>query len=567
MKEEKLSLLQRCIKWRENNIKEKQFILILSFLVGIFTAFAALLLKFFIHQIQNFLTDNFNATEANYLYLVYPVVGIFLAGWFVRNIVKDDISHGVTKILYAISRRQGRIKRHNIWSSTIASAITIGFGGSVGAEAPIVLTGSAIGSNLGSVFKMEHRTLMLLVGCGAAGAIAGIFKAPIAGLVFTLEVLMIDLTMSSLLPLLISAVTAATVSYITTGTEAMFKFHLDQAFELERIPFVILLGIFCGLISLYFTRAMNSVEGVFGKLNNPYKKLAFGGVMLSVLIFLFPPLYGEGYDTINLLLNGTSAAEWDTVMNYDAFMEPVSWFLTGMEKHSDEFNQGLLGNSESFIGAMTYHMPAFYAPSLYTAMNELDNHDHSRFLTRTNHRVGRVANVGPYAAAENTNKAVLREAVVIQMTWPGAPTLYYGDEAGQVGFTDPDNRRTYPWGQEDQELIRFYKEMIAVHRRFPVLAMGSLKFLCHDYNVLSYGRFNQEEQVIVIINNRNERVHVEIPVWLTGINRSSVAKLTQVFATDAVGFSSEEKEIEAPAGILEMDLLPLSGVVLHRCEE
>ena len=217
------------------------------------------------------------------------------------------------------SRRQGRIKRHNIWSSTIASAITIGFGGSVGAEAPIVLTGSAIGSNLGSVFKMEHRTLMLLVGCGAAGAIAGIFKAPIAGLVFTLEVLMIDLTMSSLLPLLISAVTAATVSYITTGTEAMFKFHLDQAFELERIPFVILLGIFCGLISLYFTRAMNSVEGVFGKLNNPYKKLAFGGVMLSVLIFLFPPLYGEGYDTINLLLNGTSAAEWDTVMNNSMF--------------------------------------------------------------------------------------------------------------------------------------------------------------------------------------------------------------------------------------------------------
>ena len=319
MEKEKITLIQRFIRWRENNIKEKQFILILSFLVGIFTAFAALILKFFIHSIQNFLTDNFNATEANYLYLVYPVVGIFLSGWFVRNIVKDDISHGVTKILYAISRRQGRIKRHNVWSSTIASAITIGFGGSVGAEAPIVLTGSAIGSNLGSVFKMEHRTLMLLVGCGAAGAIAGIFKAPIAGLVFTLEVLMIDLTMSSLLPLLISAVTAATVSYIVTGTEAMFKFHLDQAFELERIPFVILLGIFCGLVSLYFTRAMNSVEGVFGKLNNPYKKLALGGVMLSVLIFLFPPLYGEGNDTIELLLNGTSNADWDTVLNNSLF--------------------------------------------------------------------------------------------------------------------------------------------------------------------------------------------------------------------------------------------------------
>lgn len=319
MKKEERSLLQRFIIWRESRIKEKHFILILSFLVGIFTAIAALILKSFIHLIQNFLTDNFNATEANYLYLVYPVVGIFLAGWFVRNIVKDDISHGVTKILYAISRRQGRIKRHNVWSSTIASAITIGFGGSVGAEAPIVLTGSAIGSNLGSVFKMEHRTLMLLVGCGAAGAIGGIFKAPIAGLVFTLEVLMIDLTMSSLLPLLISAVTAATVSYITTGQEAMFKFHLDQPFELERIPYVILLGIFCGLVSLYFTRAMYSVEGVFGKLKNPYKRLALGGVMLSVLIFLFPPLYGEGYETIEMLLNGTSNAEWDTVMNNSMF--------------------------------------------------------------------------------------------------------------------------------------------------------------------------------------------------------------------------------------------------------
>ena len=316
---EERSWLQRFIIWREKNVKEKRFILVLSFLVGIFTAFAALILKLLIHWVQNFLTENFDTTEANYQYLIYPVVGIFLAGLFVRYVVKDDISHGVTKILYAISRRQGRIKRHNTWSSIIASSITIGFGGSVGAEAPIVLTGSAIGSNLGSLFKMEHRTLMLLVGCGAAGAVAGIFKAPIAGLVFTLEVLMIDLTMSSLLPLLISAVTAATVSYIVTGTEAMFKFHLDQAFELERIPYVIMLGIFCGLVSLYFTRAMSSVEGMFGKLKLPYKKLLVGGAMLSILIFLFPPLYGEGYDTIELLLNGTSNVEWDTVMNNSFF--------------------------------------------------------------------------------------------------------------------------------------------------------------------------------------------------------------------------------------------------------
>ena len=320
-KKDKLSPLKRLILWRENNIKEKQFILILSLLVGIFTAFAALILKFFIHSVKDFLTHNFDIDGANYLYLVYPVIGIFLTSMFVRYIVKDDISHGVTKILFAISRRQGRIKRHNIWSSTIASAITIGFGGSVGAEAPIVLTGSAIGSNLGSVFKMEHKTLMLLVGCGAAGAIGGIFKAPIAGLVFTLEVLMLDLTMSSLLPLLISAVTAATVSYIMTGTDAMFKFHLDQPFEMERIPYVILLGIICGLVSLYVTRSVMSVEGVFGKLKSPLKKLALGGAMLSVLIFLFPPLYGEGYETIELLLNGTDRSEWDTVMNNSMFYD------------------------------------------------------------------------------------------------------------------------------------------------------------------------------------------------------------------------------------------------------
>ena len=316
---EERSWLQRFIIWREKNVKEKRFILVLSFLVGIFTAFAALILKLLIHWIQNFLTENFDTTEANYQYLIYPVVGIFLAGLFVRYVVKDDISHGVTKILYAISRRQGRIKRHNTWSSIIASSITIGFGGSVGAEAPIVLTGSAIGSNLGSLFKMEHRTLMLLVGCGAAGAVAGIFKAPIAGLVFTLEVLMIDLTMASLLPLLVSCVTAATVSYILTGSEAMFKFHMDEPFLMERIPSAILLGIACGLVSLYFTRAMNSVENVFRRYNNPYVKLTIGGIMLSVLIFLFPPLYGEGYDTINLLLNGVSNQDWDTVMNNSIF--------------------------------------------------------------------------------------------------------------------------------------------------------------------------------------------------------------------------------------------------------
>lgn len=316
---ENKSLYQRIIIWRENQISEKQFILILSFVVGILTAFAALILKVLIHFIQNFLTNNFSSTGANYLYLIYPVVGIFLTGLFVRYIVKDDISHGVTKILYAISKRQGRIKRHNTWSSILASSITIGFGGSVGGESPIVLTGSAIGSNLGSLFKAEQRTLMLLVGCGAAGAIAGIFKAPITGLVFVIEVLLLDLTMSSLLPLLISSVTAATVSYVITGQEAIFKFHMDNPFELERIPYVILLGFTCGLVSLYFTRTMNKLEGIFAKCKGPYHKLALGGVMLSALIFLFPALYGEGYETINLLINGTTEMEWDRVLDNSLF--------------------------------------------------------------------------------------------------------------------------------------------------------------------------------------------------------------------------------------------------------
>ena len=317
--DEKKSLFQRLLLWREKKIKDKHFVLILSFMVGILTALAASLLKFLIEYIKHFLTENFDSTGVNWLYLVYPVVGILLTGLFIRNVVRDDISHGVTKILYAISRRQSRIKRHNTWSSLFASAITIGFGGSVGAEAPIVLTGSAIGSNLGSIFKMEHRTLMVLVGCGAAGAVAGIFKAPIAGLVFTLEVLMIDLTMGSLLPLLVSSVTAATVAYILHGTEAMFEFRMDEPFLMERIPAVLLLGVLCGLVSLYFTRAMNRIEGVFRRYSNPYIKLAIGGVMLSILIFMFPSLYGEGYDTIHMLLNGTTAADWDKVMDNSIF--------------------------------------------------------------------------------------------------------------------------------------------------------------------------------------------------------------------------------------------------------
>lgn len=303
---ERVGLLDRFISWREKYIAQSQFILILSFIVGVLSALAAFALKHLIHFIQHLLTGGFDAHTFNWLYLVYPVIGIFITGLFIRKVVRDDISHGVTKVLYAISCRQGKIRRHNSWSSLIASGITIGFGGSVGAESPIVMTGSAIGSNLGSLFKMEKKVMMLLIGCGAAGAVSGIFKAPIAGLVFTVEVLMLDLTMSSLLPLLISSVTAATLSYILMGTEAMFEFHLENTFDLARVPYVILLGIVCGLVSLYFTHVTTAIEKQFKKLSNPYVKLAIGGSVLSVLIFLFPPLYGEGYDTITALINGAS---------------------------------------------------------------------------------------------------------------------------------------------------------------------------------------------------------------------------------------------------------------------
>ena len=299
------------------HLTPKQLIFTLALLVGVGSAIAAWVLKTLIEEIALLLTSHFDVTSANRLYLVYPVVGIFLCVMFVKFIVRDDISHGVTKILYALSRRQGDIRSHNCWSSVIASPLTIGFGGSVGAESPIVLTGSAIGSLLGRQFRVDHKTMMLLIGCGASGAIAGIFKAPIAGLMFTLEVLMVDLTMASLLPLLVSCLTATCITYTLAGTSPMFSFELTDPFIVRRVPTALLLGVTCGLVSLYFTRVMNSFEQVFGKLRHPAARLALGGVVLAVLIYFFPPLYGEGYGTISLLLSGDAHAS--EVMNNSFF--------------------------------------------------------------------------------------------------------------------------------------------------------------------------------------------------------------------------------------------------------
>ena len=255
--------------------------------------------------------------------------------------------------------------------------------------------------------------------------------------------------------------------------------------------------------------------------------------------------------------------EWDTVMNYDAFMEPLTWFLTGMEKHSDEYREDLLGNSEAFIGAMKTHMRALHMSALQTAMNELSNHDHSRFLTRTNHRVGRISYAGPEAASEGVNPAVMREAVTIQMTWPGAPTVYYGDEAGLCGFTDPDNRRTYPWGREDYQMIDFHRVMIRIHKKYEVLKTGSLGFLWNDYQGLCYARFSHDEQIIVIVNNQEEGREVEIQLGQAGISCLEDTKLKRIVMTSAVGFTEECKEYTAAAGILKITMPAFGAVVLH----
>lgn len=307
-------------QWRTKHLSDRQATIILAFFIGFFASVAAFVLHTLIHEIQQLLTSHFDADTFNWMYLMFPVVGIFLTSLFVKYVVKDNISHGITRILYAISSKQSQLKSHNCWTSVIASAITIGFGGSVGAEAPIVLTGSAIGSNLGKFFRMDNKTLMLLVGCGASAAIAGIFKAPIAGLVFTLEVLMVDLSMASLLPILTSAVTATCFTYVFMGSDSLFSFHLDSEWIVERVPASIILGVVCGLVSLYFIRSMSACEGMFGKLKqHRYGKLALGGLILSSLIFLFPVLYGEGYSAINILLNGMSEADWNEVLRNSLF--------------------------------------------------------------------------------------------------------------------------------------------------------------------------------------------------------------------------------------------------------
>lgn len=301
----------KVVDWSGRHFKQRNLVIILSLAVGVIAGLAAQLLKFLIHLISSALTSHASISDVNYIYLIYPLIGIVLTTIFVRYIVKDNISHGVTRVLFAISRRKSRLKPRNMYASLMASSLTIGFGGSVGAEGPIVFTGAAIGSNIGQAFRLSPKLLMILCGCGAAAGIAGIFRAPIAGMLFTLEVLMIDFTGATVMPLLISSITGATVAYILEGYNSEFFFSQSEPFFTRKIPYTILLGVVCGFISLYFTRMMNMMEDFFRKIKKRWIKIPVGGIALATLIFLLPPLYGEGYGAINQLLDGDVSSVMD----------------------------------------------------------------------------------------------------------------------------------------------------------------------------------------------------------------------------------------------------------------
>jgi len=296
---------RRILIWRNRHVSERKLVLILSFVIGILSGLAAVLLKSTVHYTHHFLSTRFLHSGFNFLYLFLPLAGIALTVLYIKFFVKDNISHGVSKILYALSKNNGRIKSHNNYSSIVASTLTIGFGGSVGAEAPVVLTGASIGSNLGHYFRLNFKSVALLLACGTAGAIGGIFKAPVAGLVFAIEVLMLDLTLSSIVPLLISSVTGATVAYLLMGKGVVLTILNTQPFALNNIPFYILLGLLCGLISFYFTKTAMRVESYGHKIKSSTQRILIGGFTLAVMIFLFPSLYGEGTSTLQSLLNGT----------------------------------------------------------------------------------------------------------------------------------------------------------------------------------------------------------------------------------------------------------------------
>ncbi len=317
----------RWLRWRQEHVPDKTFVALLALVIGVASGLAAVLLKWLIATISSFLISRFDAAQGNVLYLLLPMVGILITSCYVYYVVRDPISHGVTRVLYALALKKSRLKRHNMYASVAASSVTIGFGGSVGAEGPIVFTGAAIGSNLGLAFRLAPNVLAMLVGCGAAAGIAGIYKAPIAGLLFTIEVLMLDLSAGSAIPLIIASVAGATVSYVFTGYNVEFFFSQSEPFYASRIPFVVMLGVFCGFVSLYFIYVIGWLEGVFKRMSNRWVRVVVGGSLLGLLIFLLPPLYGEGYGDVTHLLNNNVSEIFDNSIFY-AYRDQTWMVLT-----------------------------------------------------------------------------------------------------------------------------------------------------------------------------------------------------------------------------------------------
>lgn len=322
-----LSSIRKWVFHSLRNAQQRRIILVLSMIIGLLSGLAAIFLKnlthFIEHKSKSWILEQ-NGFDLSFL---FPFLGITITVVFVRYLLKQDIGHGISKILFAISKRKGHLKPHNTWSSMLAGSITVGLGGSVGLEAPIVITGASIGSTIGKILRLNYKTIILLIGCGASGAIAGIFKAPIAALIFSFEVLMLDLTAFSIVPLLIASVTAATVSYFFLGDEVVFSFTISEPFLLENLPFYILLGLFTGLVSLYFTRMNVWTEHQMEKIKNTFLRLLIGGLLVSTLIFFMPQLFGEGYTTLKTLLSGQSSALFDGTLFENLIFNDTSFFV------------------------------------------------------------------------------------------------------------------------------------------------------------------------------------------------------------------------------------------------
>lgn len=317
------NLLVKFLIWRMKHVSNRNFVLFLGAVIGAIAGLAAVILKQTVHVIQNWLTSGFDIKFANYFYIGYPMIGILITVLFSRYYLKEKLGHGITQLLYDVSKRSSIIKRSKMYSRMISSAITVGFGGSVGLEAPIVVTGSAIGSNVGRLMHMNYKKRTLLIGCGAAGAISAIFNSPIAGVIFALEVILADVTIAMFIPLLIASVGGSIISLLLLGNEVLFSFKLKDSFSANDVPFYILLGLCCGVVSVYFTRTTFWVETQIKKIKNYIVRALIGGILLGLLIFLFPPMYGEGYDTIIQLLN----EEGRTILHTSLFFSEVNNIL------------------------------------------------------------------------------------------------------------------------------------------------------------------------------------------------------------------------------------------------